>query len=117
MAEIKLSGKLPGGDASGLGAIAPQLVTNPHRVHVLVALVDAKSLTTDADGGDTIPTVRLRRIETITGADDLKVIERLLRRAIEARTGQTVLPMDLEDELTAAFEDIDPNTGETKPKG
>jgi hypothetical protein len=114
MAEIKLSGKLPGGDANGLGAIAPQLVTNPHRVHVLVALVDCRSTTTDNDSGDTMPTARIRRVEAITGAEDLKTLERLLRRAMEHRTGQTVLPMDLEDELTAAFEDIDPNTGEVK---
>lgn len=114
MAEIHLSSKLPGGDANGLGAIAPQLVTNPKKVHVLIMLVDCKSVTTDNDTGDTIPTARVRRVESITRAEDLKQVERFVRRAMEERTGQTVLDLDLEDELTAAFKDIDPNTGEAR---
>lgn len=114
MAEISLSAKLPGGDANGLGSIAGPMVANPSNVHVLVVLVDCSKTVTDCDTGDTIPVARIRRVEAIKGKDDVATCERLVRRAIEQRTGQTVLPMDLEDELNAAFENIDPSTGEFK---
>jgi hypothetical protein len=114
MPEISLSSRLPGGDANGLGSIAGPMVSNPHNVHVLVVLVDCAKTVTDCDTGDTIPVARIRRVEAIKGQDDIATCERLVRRAIEQRTGQTVLPMDLEDELNAAFENIDPSTGEVK---
>ena len=36
----------------------------------------------------------------------------MLRRALEVRTGKTVLPFDLEEDMRVAFEGIDPSTGE-----
>lgn len=113
MAEIKLSGKLPRGDADGLSQLAGALVENPGRVHVAILLMDCKSVTTDQDTGDTVPTARIRRVEVVRGAD-LDQAERLVRRALEERSGSTVLPMELEDEITAAFTNVDPRTGEVK---
>ncbi len=106
MSEVKLSGKLPGGDGNGLARISGQLVKLPHKVQVLVALVDSCKTITDTDSGDTIPVVRIRRVEVVR-TQDLKEAERLIRRALEARTGETVLPLELEDEISAAFENID----------
>lgn len=112
MAEIKMSGKLPNGEADGLSQLAGALVENPHKVHVAVLLLDCKSVTTDQDTGDTVPTARVRRVEVVR-REDLKQAEKLVRRALEERSGTTVLPMELEDEITAAFADVDPRTGET----
>lgn len=109
----KLNGSLPRGSANGLDAIARRLIDNPQEVHVVIALVDCKRITTDADTGDVEPTARIRRIETVTG-DDKTLAATMLRRALERRTGQTVLPYDLEDELRAAFGDFDPDTGEIR---
>ncbi len=111
MAEIKLAGKLPKGDADGLSQLAGALVENPHKVHVAILLMDCKQVTTDQDTGDTIPTARIRRVEVVR-REDLSQAEKLVRRALEERSGTTVLPMELEDEITAAFADIDPRTGE-----
>jgi hypothetical protein len=36
----------------------------------------------------------------------------MLRRALELRTGKTVLPFDLEEDMRAAFGNVDPHTGE-----
>lgn len=107
----KLSSALPGGDGNGLAAIARQLVDNPHELHVVIAIVDNKTTKTDHDRDEREPTARIRRIEVI-GGDDKQVAQQMMRRALEERTGQTVLPLDLEDELRAAFGDIDPYTGE-----
>ena len=111
-----LSSSLPQGEANGLTAISRELVENPHKVHVVLALVDCRKVVTDADTGDVQPTARIRRIEVVGGGQDNKVAQRMLRRALEERTGATVLPFDLEEDLRAAFGGlVDPTTGEIRP--
>jgi hypothetical protein len=107
----KLASSLPGGDANGLTALARALVDTPHDVHVVVALVDCKKITTDNDTGEIVPTARIRRIEPITEADKA-LAGKMLRRALELRTGKTVLPFDLEEDIRSAFGGVDPDTGE-----
>lgn len=107
----KIASALPGGDANGLTAIARDLIDNPHEIHVVVALVDCKRTTTDNDSGEVVPTARIRRVEVI-GGQDKDLAAKMMRRALETRTGKTVLPFDLEEDLRAAFGGIDPDTGE-----
>lgn len=107
----KLAATLPGGDANGLVAIARALIDSPHEIHVAVVLVDCKKTTTDNDSGEVVPTARVRRIEVI-GEQDKLLAQKMLRRALERRTGKTVLPFDLEEDLRAAFGGVDPDTGE-----
>lgn len=107
----KLSPSLPEGDANGLAALAPDLVHDPRQPHLVIAVVNCKRVTTDADTGASVPTARIIQAEPILGQDkDLAV--QMMRRALEERTGQAVLPLDLEDEINAAFDGIDPATGE-----
>jgi hypothetical protein len=114
---INISGALPKGDANGLGVIATDLVTDPHRFKVVMMIVDCKRVTSDNDTGETIPTARIRRAEAVL-PQDLAAAEQLMRRALESRTGRVVLPLDMEDEMRLAFGQIDPRTGEqTKPDG
>lgn len=107
----KLASQLPKGDGNGLDALARKLIDSPHDVHVVVALVDCKKTTTDNDDGSIEATARIRRIEPISD-DDKDLAAKMLRRALEKRTGKTVLPFDLEEDLRAAFGAIDPQTGE-----
>ena len=108
----KIASALPGGDANGLTAIARELIDTPHEVHVVVALVDCKRTTVDNDSGEVVPTARIRRVEVIGDAEDKALANKMLRRSLERRTGKTVLPFDLEEDLRAAFGRIDPHTGE-----
>lgn len=110
---IKIAGKLPDGDANGLAGLAGDLCDNPHKVHVVIMLVDCKQVLVDQDSGEHIPTARIRRAERIR-REDLPTAEKLVRRALEGRSGGEVLPIELEDEITAAFRDIDPRTGEIR---
>ena len=105
----KLASKLPKGEADGLAALSRELIDNPQAVHVVVALVDCQKVTTDMDSGDVEPTARIRRIEC---QDDREVVGKILRRAMEKRTGKAVLPFDLEEDMRAVFNGIDPDTGE-----
>jgi hypothetical protein len=72
-------------------------------MHLVLAIIDTKKITTDADSGEVKPTVRIRRIEVVAGAEDHRVATRLLRRALDTRTGREALPYDLDAELADAF--------------
>jgi hypothetical protein len=98
-----LSGALPDGDGNGLSAIVHELIAHPRQIRVVVALVDTMKITTKIDEGSKVATVRVRRIEAITDPGDRAQLERLLLREFERRTGQTVLPFDLESDVRAAF--------------
>lgn len=100
-----LAGSLPAGEANGLAAIARELVEEPNRVHVVIALVDCSKITTKTDSGDVIPTARIRRIEAIKDLEDGRRMRVLLRREYERRTGKTVLPFELEEDMRKAFGD------------
>lgn len=108
----KLNGTLPKGEANGMQALARDLIDSPHDVHVIVALVDCKRITTDNDSGEVEPTARIRRIEVIS-EDDKPFVSKMMRRALERRTGRTVLPFDLEEDMRTAFGGrVDTGTGE-----
>lgn len=100
-----LSGALPAGEANGLAAIARELVEHPTRRHVIVAVIDTVKVTTRVDDATRQATVRVRRVEVIRDRDDREHLQRLLQREFERRTGQTVLPLDLETEVRQAFDD------------
>jgi len=106
MSEIKLASALPKGDANGLGPIVLDLVQDPARFKVVLAIVDCKQITTNADTGEVVPTARIRRVEAILDGD-LSTARRLMERALERRTGRTMLPLGLEDEMRAAFTDAE----------
>ena len=106
-----LASGLPKGEGNGLDAIARGLIETPDQVHVVIALVDCKKITTNTDTGEVTPTARIRRIEAIGDADK-PFVSKMMRRALEVRTGKTVLPFDLEEDIRAAFGRIDPDTGE-----
>lgn len=112
-----MSGRLPQGDANGLAPVIRQMIERPGNYHVVIGIVDTKRIVTDLDTGDVTPQARLRRIEVVLDQQDLQVAEKLLRRAVERRSGQTVLPLDLEDEIKIAFRDLDPSTGEMPNDG
>lgn len=115
MTNIKLTSSLPDHEENnGLGAIADAMVGDPTSLHVAVVVLDTKKIETDIDTGEATPTARVRRIEIIDRDDDKARLRELSTRAFEARTGKTVLPLDLEDELRAAFgaARVDTDTGE-----
>lgn len=117
MTDAALSGNLPAGDANGLTTIIRELIDEPKRLHAIIAIVDCRKVTTDSDSGEVIPTVRIRRVEAIRLPADLGAAEQLMRRALERRSGQTVLPLDLEDEMRRAFDGITEDAGENGSAG
>lgn len=106
MSEVKLSAALPKGDSDGLGPMVSDAIGEPETVHTLLILVDTKKIVTDVDTDESIPVLRIRRAEVIRGGD-IKDAKRLIRRAIEKRTGQATLDLEVETELEAMFRSMD----------
>lgn len=99
---VKLASQLPKGTANGTGPIVADLCRDPENLQVVIAIVDCKNITTDTDTGDVIPTMRIRRIEAVTGSDK-GAVRLILRRALERRTGRVELPLEFEQDLADAF--------------
>jgi len=111
----RLSSGLPkDADQNGLFAIARELIEDPLRRHVVIAVVDCSKITVDTTTGAREATIRVRRIEQVNPADTIEA-ERLVRRALEYRMGDTVLPIDIERDMDEWFGKgftLDPETGE-----
>lgn len=96
----KLASALP--DGHGLEAVRRQLLEEPKHKHVGVVVVDCAKVTIDYEKGGKEPTAAIRTIE-IVHPDDLDLTRKILTRGRDRRLGATVLPLDLEDDIAAAF--------------
>jgi hypothetical protein len=93
----KLTGALPKDDRDGLDSNI--FLRDPEQLHLVVALVDTKAITSDVDSGEEYPTVRVRAIESFhRDSETGKHLHRLWRETWEKRTGNASLPMDLGDD-------------------
>jgi hypothetical protein len=122
MPDVKTNAVMPKGETNGLAAIASELVAEgkgdrPRRVRAVIALVDCRRVGIDADTLDEVATVRFRRVEVLLPGD-LPEAEKLIRRALEFRSGQTTLPLELEEEIRQAFDQMkDPDQPEDPDEG
>jgi hypothetical protein len=112
---------LPKGEENGLAPLAGELVAEgahrrPKRYRAVLGIIDTKRVGIDSDTGDEVATVRFRRVEVVLPSD-LPEAEKLIRRALEFRTGQATLPLELEDELEQAFREmtVDPDNPGADP--
>lgn len=80
-------------DRNGLGAIERALIEDPEREHIVVAVINQRRTTTDADSGETTPAARVVHIEAISG-DSEEAARNLLAEAHTERTGHEQLPFD-----------------------
>lgn len=102
-----LAAALPKGEHNGLAPYARLLADYPRKVRVALALIDCTKSTLKHGDGSTVATARIKRIELIVNQEDAKIMERILLRAYETRTGAVTLPFELEADVKSAFEDID----------
>jgi len=114
----KLSSGLPKDpERNGLAWIGRDLLTNPQHRHLMLAIIDCSRITTDTDTGMREPTARVLRIERVH-PQDVPEVERLVRRALEHRQGDAVLPIDVEREIESWLGEgfrLNPETGELVP--
>ena len=91
---LRLSSKLPGDpNINGLDALAPELAADPSRIIVALVWLDVAKI---ASYPETIPTVRVRKVEPLgTPADVPAAIVELAQHREAARTGRTPLPFEV----------------------
>lgn len=110
MPDVKRNAILPTGEENGLASIAQHLVAegahrSPKRLRAVIGIIDSRRVNIDGDTGEELATVRFRRVEVLL-ISDLAQAEKLIRRALEHRSGETTLPLELEDEIRQAFDDM-----------
>ena len=110
----KLKSGLSKGQGDGLSAVARLALRAPRRRQMAIVICDCSQITVDTETQTQEATIRVIRLEKIA-PDDVKEAERLYPRAIEAREGRQMLPLDLQASLEEVFGKdyrIDPETGE-----
>ena len=110
---MKLKAALPKGDADGLTPLDGRLDNEPGDAPaqvVAIVILDVVSRTELLATHERELTLKMRRVEALL-PEDAERASRMLQRAFEKRTGQTTLPIDLEDDVRSAFT-VDPATGE-----
>ena len=110
MADVAFTSGAPEGDANGLAPYLPDLLAGAEagRLWPVVAVIDCAATTTDHRKHARKPKIGIRRIEIVL-PDDRATMARILARALEHRTGRTVLPIDLEDQIKQAFGFVNPD--------
>jgi len=95
---VKLSGKLPKGDRSGLDLLHGELVKDPTQGHYVIAMVDSTTVKVDhgVDGDTYTPTANILMIEPILDAEGIEILQELLGSAKARRLGggQAAFPLD-----------------------
>lgn len=110
----KLKSGLSKGQGDGLSAVARLALRSPRSRQMAIVICDCSQITVDTETQAKEATIRIIRLEKIA-PDDVKEAERLYLRAIEAREGRQMLPLDLQAALEESFGKdyrIDPVTGE-----
>ena len=117
MPDIKSNALLPKGEANGFVAIADELRKDPLRLRAALVIFNAKRGTDDYDVQDTVVTVRVLRVARLL-PQDLAQAETMLRRSVEYDSGQTTLPLELEDDIRQAFDSmLEPDSPEDPDEG
>lgn len=94
--DAALAGRLPkDGNTNGLSGYAETLAEQPTKIRAAVILFDVDKIVEDVPSGTHKVTARIRRIEMIQRPLDVTAVQDALVRALEERTGQKGLPIEL----------------------
>lgn len=114
---VKIASGLPKDSAeNGLVTVTQRAMEHPLNRHLVLAVLDCSKIARDPHTGETDVTMRVRRLEPVAPMDVVEG-ERLVRRALEFRSGESVLPIDLEISLDQWFGrnyEVDRETGEIR---
>lgn len=103
---MKLSARLP--IVNGLATVEPLVTDAPSSPVVVIGVLRCVKITRDLRNPEESvdePTLAFRQLEVVN-LDDVGEAETLLRRALETRTGQAVLPLETENTIRELFDSI-----------
>lgn len=103
---MKLKATLPKSlDENGLIPLAKAFNKDPYSQHIIIAVVDCPKTELDYEAGIKTPFARIRRVEMVLEGDS-GAAERLMRRALEERSGRDTLPLDFEEAFDRPDSDL-----------
>lgn len=108
---MKINSALPKGDADGLSGLEGQMLKKLKPVVALVIL-EPTVIDEDVKTHEKSLKVGIRRIEALL-PDDIEAATRLLQRSFESRTGDSTLPIELEEDIRDALKGVDTYIPET----
>lgn len=88
---VTFSGKMPSEDTNGLMPAAGDLLSDPTRQRLVIAIVDVATTSIKHDKGIQVPQLRVRHIELVSDKN-AKTAANLLAKELAARTGAQQLP-------------------------
>lgn len=93
---VKLSGRLPDTERSGLELLQGDLVRHPEGRHLVVAVIDCARTTVDHVGGDDVytPTAGVLFIEPVQDRDDIDTVLEVFGRIRAERVDGGTLDFD-----------------------
>jgi hypothetical protein len=112
---VALGGNLPTGDANGLIDMGSEFVkdeASKKKIRAAIVLFDIQKEVRKTDDGSRTAVARIRRIEVVRDSDDFTIMQRLLMREFERRTGQATLPFELEQDIESLLSEVDLETDE-----
>lgn len=112
---MKIKGTLPKGDADGITAIESVALKKQKPIVALVILEPAK-IDQDLHTQEKELTVGIRRIEAVL-PEDVEAVTRFIQRSFESRTGESTLPIELENDVKEALKGVENYVPETQPHG
>lgn len=102
---VRLSAALPEGERNGLlGEVAETFAKDTTGRQIVVALIEVQKVVNNIEKARQEVVLKIARVEAIVREDDVRAMKRIMLRASEERSGQTVLPFETEDEISAYFE-------------
>lgn len=113
-AVVKVGSKMPANkEMNGLDAQQQDLVEDPKELRCALVWYDTGKITVDPDTGEQVPTIRLRRFEPVAVETVKSAIWETLQQAIQKRTGQPAIPLD----IVEVTEDSEHHYSDTLPEG
>jgi hypothetical protein len=108
---MKVNGKLPQGDADGLSSLEA-IVLKKRQPVVVMMILEPTHVDQDLTSGQQTVRMGIRRVEPVL-QDDIEAATRLIQRSFESRTGDSTLPIELENDVKEALKGVDTYIPET----
>lgn len=105
-AEVKLKGALPKGDANGLAPYASEFVRNGLQLRAAIILFNAPNMGVNREKEIQVAELVVRRVELVMDPADAEIMHHLVMRSVRRRSGESVLPLEFEQDIEAAFRDL-----------
>jgi len=109
---MKYKGALPKGDSDGLSSLEAIILKQSQPV-VAVVILEEHERRQMHDTKEWEVTMRMRRVEALL-PDDVEAATRLLQRSFESRTGESTLPIELENDINDALKGVATYVPETE---